>query len=167
MGRDFSLKFILQALLITVAFAASSQAAEGTDHCMTDAAKEAGGSNAQSLVHWDPVLKRRWAVVEDCGLTDGNKKLLLLEGQAVLPNSVATPFPVVHRGDVVRITKQDAVTRMDLTGIAEESGALGGRVRVHVLYPTKANVDSQSAWGVRPTTLLTTVLGPHQVEMKQ
>ncbi|HEY8996828.1 MAG TPA: hypothetical protein VIM60_02955, partial [Edaphobacter sp.] len=86
-----------------------------------------------------------------------------LEGDTTVPTM--SPFPVIHAGEVVRIRQQDAHLWMEITGVAEESGAIGGRVRVHMLNPLKGTPSLQDGWGVRPKTLLAVVRGPHDVEI--
>jgi hypothetical protein len=81
---------------------------------------------------------------------------------------VKTLFPVVHAGDIVHIESQEEFVRVEMTGVAEESGVVGGRVRVHVLRPTtNLLVREQIGFGGGGRLLHTIVRGPHQVEIAQ
>jgi hypothetical protein len=90
--------------------------------------------------------------------------LIRLKDESSLP-VVTTPLPVVHAGDVVRITQQDTAMRMELTGVAEESGTVGGRVRVHMLHAMKTVPEYQGTWKGGPMKMLAIVCGPHEVEI--
>ena len=116
-----------------------------------------------TAVHWDPVLRQNWAVVRPCQHDGAPAMLVPLNGDAPAPTM--SPFPLVHAGEVVRIRQQDAHVWMELTGVAEESGAIGGRVRVHMLNTLKGTPSLQDGWGVRPKTLLAIIRGPHDVEI--
>ena len=64
--------------------------------------------------------------------------------------------PVVHAGDIVQIWRHDTLLRIEVTGISEESGSLGKKIRVRLV---------QSDSGV-PQQLLGVVRGPSNVELE-
>lgn len=124
---------------------------------------QASADYEMAAVHWDPVLKRSWAVL--CKNEGTPAVLVPLKGRA--PALTVSPFPVIHAGEVVRVLQKDANIRLELTGIAEENGAVGNHVRVHLLSPLKGMSDSQDGWGLRPKALVAIIRGPHQVEIVQ
>ncbi len=118
-----------------------------------------------TAVHWDPVLKQNWAVLRMCK-SEGSPAMLVPLKEDI-PAPTMSPFPVIHAGEIVHILQRDTRIRMELTGLAEENGTVGGRIRVHILSPLKEMSDSQDGWGLRPRALLAIIRGPHQVEIVQ
>ena len=64
--------------------------------------------------------------------------------------------PVVHAGDVVQLWRQDTRLHIEVTGISEESGFLGKKIRVR-LVQRDSGVSQQ---------LLGVVRGPSNVEIE-
>lgn len=152
------------------AFEQGAQGGEGVD-----AAIGMDGYRVSSL-HRDAVLGRSWASVERCGHPEwpavsvprepkaGRDGLMLA---SAAPHGVPPPAgqAAVHReaitvraGETVRLWRHEANLRLELTGVSEESGAVGTRVRVRVL----AKQDE----GERPRTMFGLVRGPADVEME-
>jgi len=118
-------------------------------------------------VRWDPLLQRQWAVVRSCEHPDLPPLMLPVNrfGQRA---SAKALFLIVHAGDIVHIESQEEFVRVEMTGIAEESGVVGGRVRVHVLRPQmNLLVREQTGFDSSRRPLQTIVRGPHQVEIAQ
>jgi hypothetical protein len=69
-------------------------------------------------------------------------------------------LPVVHAGDIIRFWRQEDHLRIEVAGIAEESGTLGKAVHVRLLRSSASveQVEQQFVGLVR---------GPSDVEMQQ
>jgi hypothetical protein len=77
-------------------------------------------------------------------------------------------FPVIHAGDVVRIRRQDAMLHINLTGIAEENGAIGKPIRVHLLHQlTNGFNGAPTGFSGNSRPLMAVIRGPHEVEIEQ
>ena len=113
-------------------------------------------------VHWDPLLRQQWATIASCGHPERPSIALLLPSG---PHDKATevapaPFPIIHAGDVVRLWKQENDLRIEVPGIAQESGARGSRVRVKLL---RSGLDGQQ----QEHTLFGIVRGKRDVEIQR
>jgi Chaperone for flagella basal body P-ring formation len=115
----------------------------------------------------DPVLGGNWAIVASCDHTDWPVLAIRTFGSDLVIPSVAGqmrvmgvgPIPVVHAGDVVRLWKKEDLLRIEVAGIAEESGGLGKTIRVRLL---RRNADDQ----VNQERFSGIVRGPSDVEMQ-
>jgi len=115
-------------------------------------------------VELDPVLGKKWAVVSHCGYP--NLPLTAVPTNAASSFSVAQRIKdskaplVVRAGDPVRLWKQESGLRLELSGIAEESGGLGANIRVRLAHK---NADDQSA----PQQFLGAIRGQAEVEISR
>lgn len=117
-------------------------------------------------VRWDPLLQQRWALVSICGRPDLPHLMLPLQRATTRDGISTTPFPVVHVGDVVHIVSQEEFMRMELTGIAEENGVLGARVRVHLLQPGAIGAPpTQTVFNSGNRSMQVVIRGPHEAEI--
>jgi len=82
------------------------------------------------------------------------------------PNIHAASVPIVHAGDMLQLRSGEQNVAMQLVAIAEETGAKGQRIRVHLLRPksippSENRVDT--GWGMKLSAI---VLGPHEAEVR-
>ena len=77
-------------------------------------------------VFWDAVLLRSWSVVASC--EHGERPAVLANGGVAGPT-----MPTVRAGDTVRLWYRDGSVRMEMTGVAEDTGVMGGVIRVRVM----------------------------------
>jgi hypothetical protein len=76
-----------------------------------------------------------------------------------MPVMSVGPIPVVRAGDIVRLWKQEDLLRIEVAGIAEESGGLGKTIRVRLLHRSADDQGNQERFsGI--------VRGPSDVEMQ-
>lgn len=120
------------------------------------------------MVRWDPLLKQRWAMVTSCDhperpsiaiqipdeRSEGMQDNLESSGQ-----TIQSPFPIVHAGDLVQLWKQEQNFRIKVAGRAEENGAAGSRVRVR-LIPSGFDIGQEQ-------TFIGIVRGPRDVEIER
>ncbi len=116
-----------------------------------------------SSIQSDPALGKRWAMIVSCDHPEWPAFALPLEVSSIplkAPRRISAQeisvTPVVHAGDVVRLWRYDRLLRIEVTGISEESGGLGKKIRVRL-----AQRDS----GV-PQQLVGVVRGPSNVEIE-
>ena len=116
-----------------------------------------------SRIQSDPALGKRWAMIVSCDHPEWPAFALPLETNSPLkaPQRISTKeipsTPVVHAGDAVQLWKYDRLLRIEVTGISEQSGSLGKKIRVRLV---------QTDSGV-PQQLLGIVRGPSNVEIEQ
>ena len=96
-------------------------------------------------VKHDAVRDLRWAVMVDCVHPEWPAKLVPLVGKDVAQmqavTAVVVPAAVVKEtgpltvkaGEMVRVWSNDGVVKMETTGVAQESGGVGKRIRVRML----------------------------------
>jgi hypothetical protein len=115
-----------------------------------------------SRIQSDPALGKRWAMIVSCDHPDWPAFAFPLEIGSPLkapPRISAQEIPgtpVVHAGDVVRLWRYDRLLLIEVTGISEENGSLGKKIRVRLV---------QRDSGV-PQQLLGVVRGPSNVEIE-
>lgn len=125
-----------------------------------------GESYRVASIHWDPVLRQNWAMIARCdhpewpkfSLRAGEKNTASARPVAQVREERRPAVPVVRAGDVVRLWRQDDLLRIEVTGVAEESGSLGKMIRVRLL---RRNTDVPSA----EKQFTGIVRGPSDVEM--
>jgi hypothetical protein len=123
-------------------------------------AATAGGYRVVS-VQSDPVLRQRWAMVVNCAHPEWPAIAMqardddsLKAMQPIAPQSAI----VVHIGDIVRLWRQESLSRVEVAGVSEGSGAIGETIRVRLLHSSSEE---------QPRQLLGVVRGPSDVEMRQ
>jgi hypothetical protein len=100
-----------------------------------------GGGYRVTTIQLDPVLGKRWASITNCGHPDwpffvlpapGKQKVSTFQRQPREISQSQAAF-VVRAGDGVRLWRQEGVVRIEVRGVSEENGRLGGTVRVRLL----------------------------------
>jgi hypothetical protein len=107
-------------------------------------------------VRWDPVMRQSWATIVSCGHPDW-PGISLRTGEA--DDAVHTVSalvrdersPVVRAGDIVELWRQEDLLRIEVTGVAEQSGSVGETIRVRLLRRAGSNqsVEEQFSGIVR------------------
>jgi predicted secreted hydrolase len=103
-------------------------------------------------VRWDPILNQRWATVASCDHPEWPEFSLRTGGESVASrqaverireedSSIVAAVAVVRAGDIVHLWWKEALLRIEVAGVAEESGGLGRSIRVRLL---RRNTDDQS-----------------------
>jgi hypothetical protein len=110
----------------------------------------------------DPVLGQKWAMVSRCGHPDwpvfavpANGAIPFTAGSAIVG---VRRIPLVRAGDIVRLWRQDGILRLEVYGVAEESGGFGSAIRVRFAHE---NTDDQST----PKRLSGIIRGRSDVEI--
>jgi hypothetical protein len=118
-------------------------------------------ANAQTstALHWDPILHQQWLTTTDCNHPERPAQARLTTTSTPLPLSITQPNKplVVRAGDRISLWSVESNTRMELSAIAEESGALGASIRVR-LQSAASNESSPELRGI--------VRGPANVELR-
>jgi flagellar basal body P-ring formation chaperone FlgA len=126
--------------LLTIAIALSSIGAVAQSACP---------AGYRVLAHrYDTFLQKTWEFRQDCAhpawpahsvaIADS----ALLAGNATsLPLALASAVPpaqplLVRAGESVRLWSQDAASRIEITGIAEQSAHLGERINIRITHQT-------------------------------
>jgi hypothetical protein len=114
----------------------------------------------------DPVLGGNWTIVARCDHTDwpvlaiqtSRSDLAIPSGAGQTHVVNVESIPIVHGGDVVRLWKREDFLRIEVAGVAEESGGLGRTIRVRLLRRSAEDqVNYEQFSGI--------VRGPSDVEM--
>jgi hypothetical protein len=121
-----------------------------------------GGYRVLSL-QLDPVLRQRWATVANCAHPEWPAVAMPVGGDVSLkgmqqwqPEAFRSSV-VVHMGDVVRLWRQDSLSRIEVAGVSEGSGAVGATIRVRLLHTSSED---------QPRPIAGVIRGPADVEMK-
>ena len=126
---------------------------------IASSALDGPGYRATTIL-WDALLQRRWAQVVDCRHPEWPAMSVMLEPERLIRNTSAESRPaittwkssaesMVHIGDVVRLWRQDEAVRIELQGVAEQSGTVGTRIRVRLQSGFgDNNVVPQRVYGV-------------------
>jgi hypothetical protein len=114
---------------------------------------------------WDPILQQRWATLASCGHPEWPRLSLRMDAMSasrgltaeVKDESVADAL-VVRAGDIVHLWRQEEQLRLEVMGVAEESGGLGKIIRVRLLRRSGSEQSIEEFMGI--------VRGPADVEMQ-
>lgn len=100
-------------------------------------------------VRWDPVMQQSWATIVSCEhpqwpgvslrtgeTSDANRGL---STRAHVEHS-----PLVRAGDVVELWRQEDFLRIEVSGVAEQSGSMGETIRVRLLRRTGSNQSAEA-----------------------
>jgi hypothetical protein len=100
-----------------------------------------------SGVRWDPVLQQSWATIVSCEHPEWPGVSLRVRetdhashGSGVVVREERSPL--VRAGDIVELWRQEDLLRIEVAGVAEQSGGLGQSIRVRLL---RRNGSGQSA----------------------
>jgi Chaperone for flagella basal body P-ring formation len=125
-----------------------------------------GGGYRVTAIQLDPVLGKRWVSITNCGHPDwpffvlpapGKQKVPIFQGQPREISQGQAEF-VVRAGDGVRLWRQEGFVRIEVRGVSEENGKLGGTIRVRML-------PDNTSEGRIPDDLNGVVRGRSDVEM--
>jgi hypothetical protein len=113
-----------------------------------------GGGYQVTSIQLDTIQNQRWAMISSCehperpslslkiGTTDSNDPDRPSDARTV--PSTDRSSPLIHAGDTVRLWRQEAVLRIELSGIAEENGTIGKSIRVRSLRRSTDDSSTQS-----------------------
>jgi hypothetical protein len=111
----------------------------------------------------DPVLSQKWAMVIRCGHPDWPVLAVPANGASSIAATSATEgvrtAPMVRAGDIVRLWRQESLLRIEVSGVAEESGGLGSSIRVRL---ATGDTNEQSV----QERFLGVIRGPWSVEIQ-
>ena len=94
---------------------------------------------------WDAVLRRGWDLRQDCAHPEWPVRLIAAATPGFFPPggagqpAVAAPAVrplLVHAGDFVRLWEQDAMVRIEMSGVVEQSARAGEQVVVRITRQT-------------------------------
>jgi hypothetical protein len=119
------------------------------------------------FVRRDPLLGETWGIFSSCFHPEQPRHILRLPSSDAMSNNIrAASVLIVHAGDMLELRSGEQNVAMQLVAIAEEAGAVGQRVRVHLLRPkgvppAESRIDT--GWGMKLSAI---VLGPHEAEVR-
>lgn len=107
------------------------------------AQRECGATGYRVIAsRWDAVLGRGWELRQDCAHPEWPARLIaeaapgsVSMGRPATAVAAAQPL-LVRAGDSVRLWEQDAMVRIEMRGVAEQSARAGERVVVQVTRQT-------------------------------
>jgi hypothetical protein len=99
-------------------------------------------------VRQDALLGSRWGLMVDCAHPERPSRWVLLTGDAKLKGetkvqsvTAAVRGPMaVRAGEMVKAWRQDGMTSIETSGVAEQSGVAGTRIQVRLL---RRDLDGQ------------------------
>jgi hypothetical protein len=105
---------------------------------------EAVGASASMRVvsvRQDALLGSRWGLMVDCAHPERPSRWVLLMGDAKLKSEMKVQSVtaavrgsmVVRAGETVKAWRQDGMTSIETSGVAEQSGVAGTRIQVRLL----------------------------------
>lgn len=96
--------------------------------------------------HYDAELRKTWELRQDCVHPDwpahsvavsSSTALLTANLTSLSPATAISVHPLlVHAGEPVRLWSQDANSRIEITGVAEQSARFGERINVRLTHQT-------------------------------
>lgn len=115
-------------------------------------------------VRWDPVMQQSWATIVSCEHPEWPGISLRTSEANHTPSGVGAQVreehvPLVRAGDVVELWRQEDLLRIEVSGVAEQSGSMGETIRVRLLRRQGSNQSAEEQFnGI--------VRGPADVEMQ-
>jgi hypothetical protein len=96
---------------------------------------------------WDAILHRGWELRQSCAHPEWPARAVAVSAIVPLrpdgsrPRTVETApsIQTVHAGEPVRLWLQDAIVRIEMSGVAEQSGRDGDHVTVRIARQTNAD----------------------------
>jgi hypothetical protein len=137
----------------------------------SDATAGATAGDGDAALRWDPLLGRGTILLAVCGHPDWPMQVISVVGDrgpvmarvrggdAVAGAVTMAQTAVVHAGDTVRLWRQDRELHLEIAAVAEESGAVGRRIK---LRPLRSKGSEDGA----VTEVLGVVRGAGDVEME-
>lgn len=120
-----------------------------------------------AYIRRDAILHETWGIYRSCSYPTQPARILRLtatdEEQLRL---LAIPIPVIHAGEKVRLQNSEENLRMQLVGVAEQTGSIGERIRVHLQTGDSVSGANEAKvrWGAKLTAV---VVGPHEAEIRR
>ena len=111
-----------------------------------------------------------WATVTDCGHPEHPAAMLLVVAGTNVPKSLQSSRDsvvsalVMQAGMRVRLIVRDDLLRLEMTAVAQTSGAIGDRIRVRLL-PVSVNLGEATSWSDSERFATGTVRSRDEVEM--
>jgi hypothetical protein len=110
-------------------------------------------ASAQSaaVIRVDPILHQRWAITSDCDQPThpAQAKPLTLPAAEPVRTTRRTAPVTVHAGDRVRVWTRQPNLTIEISGVAEESGAIGSLIRIRLAQLSAEQSTTQIAGIVR------------------
>jgi hypothetical protein len=120
---------------------------------------QAACANAQKAirVHWDPVLHQSWVTTFDCDHPERPAQAARVVSQAQrfidmkgrVEQTAVKTSPIVRAGETVLLWSEERNTRIEVSGTAEENGAIGDTIHVRLTQNTSAAIVPQLVGVVR------------------
>jgi hypothetical protein len=88
-------------------------------------------------VRWDPVMQQSWATIVSCEHPEWPGVSLRTGQTGDAQRGLSTQArvdrsPLVRAGDVVELWRQEDLLRIEVSGVAEQSGSMGETIRVRL-----------------------------------
>jgi hypothetical protein len=89
-------------------------------------------------VRWDPVMQQSWATIVSCEHPEWPGVSLRTTEVSEVQRGLGAPLreersPLVRAGDIIELWRQEDLLRIEVSGIAEQSGGMGETIRVRLL----------------------------------
>jgi hypothetical protein len=145
------------AAIATTACAATPEAAARLygETSATSLPREDKGYRVANI-RWDPVMRQSWATIVSCAHPEWPAVVLRTSeanhaSRGLSAQAREERAPIVRAGDVVELWRQEDLLRIEVTGVAEQSGGLGETIRVRLLRPqgSSQSVEQQLSGVVR------------------
>jgi hypothetical protein len=131
-------------------------------------AESKSGGYRVTGTHWDPILQQKWATLASCGHPEWPRLSLRIDETstktasrgltAEIRDEHVVDALVVRAGDIVHLWRQEDQLRLEVMGVAEESGVLGKVIRVRLLHRSASEQSMEEFTGI--------IRGPADVEMQ-
>jgi flagella basal body P-ring formation protein FlgA len=120
---------------------------------------QAACANAQKAirVHWDPVLRQSWVTTFNCDHPERPAQAArvvsqvqgLFDTKGRVDEIAVRTSPIVHAGETVLLWSEERNTRIEVSGTAEENGAIGDTIHVRLTQNTSVAIVPQLVGVVR------------------
>ncbi|MDW5266495.1 MULTISPECIES: flagella basal body P-ring formation protein FlgA [Acidobacteriaceae] len=95
-------------------------------------------------VRWDPVMQQSWATIVSCGHPEWPGVSLRTDETSDAQRGLSAQArversPLVRAGDIVELWRQEDLLRIEVSGVAEQSGSMGETIRVRLLRRQGSN----------------------------
>lgn len=137
--------------------------------CLSVVITQAGLAAAQcvAVAHRDPVLGRRFVTVRNSAHPEWPARTVAQENLSPGTTLEASPVlavkaaevPLIRAGQQVQLWKHESGLQMEVSGIAEDNGSMGQKIRVRLALMSEKDQPPQEIAGI--------VRGAQSVEMVQ
>ncbi|WP_348269322.1 flagella basal body P-ring formation protein FlgA [Edaphobacter paludis] len=136
--------------------AAAKSAAKSTGAGSSHSSLPEGKGYRVTSVRWDPVMRQSWATIVSCAHPELPGISLRTDDTNHATHEVSAMVredrsPVVRAGDIVAMWRQEDLLRIEVAGVAEQSGSVGETIRVRLLRRPGSNqsIEEQLSGVVR------------------